>query len=362
MRLRSQPTSESPAKPATTTRFTRRRALQKENIPSPIKQSSKPVKGAPARKGVANRRRRIKTPEAVAEPDSESEVEVESVLSPAEAEASAVVDMPAPTDEALIPTAETSLPPSSNVPKSLSSSTREPSPVISYPQQAPSSPWAGPKFDISQSELGDYADEPSRQPDPTDPFGFLAAERQLKLRREAFREERSAGAGDLSFEEEAAISAALQIQFDEEEEEDAPRAFATPQKARASRIRRSTRNSSPRSPVQPDSSGHTILEATPRRPESPRLTTMELEELLPKRRPVKKFPKLGQRANAQSERKTRGRGKADALKGNQSEDEGAGKPVRRSGRPRRAAKKEPAESDGECEEIDIYANEKNLKV
>lgn len=185
------------------------------------------------------------------------------------------------------------------------------------------------------------------------------------MRRESLKRKAGGNRAELSFEEEAAVAAELEWELGEEEEEEEhpPRAFATPKRPRVSNLRRSTRRSSLQSLSQAPSSGVTILEATPERPGSPRLTTMELEELLPKRRPVKKLPKLGQRTTAKKERKVPDRKKAKVSAVNRdSEDETGRNPSKKSRRPRRGAKKERLDVDDEQEEVDLDANEKIFKV
>ncbi|KAG8934868.1 hypothetical protein FRC01_014034 [Tulasnella sp. 417] len=359
MRLRSQNRSDSPAQLMAATRSSRRQGQQKENIPLTATQrtnQTKPGKAPVSRKAPAKNRRKVKTPE----PDVEtgSEVEVESVLAPFE-------DNPPANPATRHHQVESSLPPSSDVPKTISSSfDQDQNLEAPYPSHVPSSPWSGPKFDVSQSELGDYLDEPSRGPDPLDPFGFIAAERQLQVRREALKRQAGGSKAELSFEEEAAVAAELEWELGEDEdEEDAPRAFATPKRPRVSKLRRSTRRSSLQSLSQVRSSGVTILEATPERPGSPRFTTMQLEELLPKRRPVKRLPKTSQRSTAKKERKVSNRNKAKAVVEDQdSEDEAGGTTTRKSRRPRRGAKKEQMEVDDEQEEIDVDVDEKNFKA
>ncbi|KAG9049013.1 hypothetical protein FS837_011487 [Tulasnella sp. UAMH 9824] len=357
MRLRSQNHSESPA----ATRSSRRQDQQKENIPVTVQQRTntiKPRKAPVTRKAPIRNRRNVKAPEPKGE--AESEGEVESVLAPFDDKQTAN-----PATRRSPQQDQPSLPPSSDVPQTLSSSFDQgQNPEPPHSSYVPSSPWSGPKFDASQSELGDYVDEPSRGPDPLDPFGFLAAERQLQMRRESLKRKAGSNRAELSFEEEAAVAAELEWELGEEEEdEDAPRAFATPKRPRVSNLRRSTRRSSAQSLSQVPSSGVTILEATPERPGSPRLTTMELEELLPKRRPVKKLPKLGQRTTAKKERKVPDRNKAKvSVVDRDSEDETEGNPSKKSKRPRRGAKKDRLDVDDEQEEIDPDVDETNFKA
>lgn len=359
MRLRSQVTSEAPVQPITPTRSTRRRGQQKENLPVTTHQRTKSTRKAPTRIG-----RNAQALEPTV--DTESEVEVESALGPLDDDEPPNTAISSPHEEPLA-NSQSSLPPSSNIPKTISSDDQDQGHGPQDHRHVPSSPWSGPKFDASQSELGDYMDEPSRQPDPSDPFGFLAAERQLQLRRDALKGRASYNKAELSFEEEAVVAAQLEWEVGEDgddDEEEAPRAFATPKRSRVSRLRRSTRRSSLQSLSEVPSSGVTVLEATPRRPESPRLTTMELEELLPKRRPAKKFPKLGQRAAANKERKVSNRKNDAKVSRNDcdSGDEAGGMTSKKSRRPRRGAKKERMESEDEREEINLDMDEKNFKV
>ncbi|KAG8952524.1 hypothetical protein FRC04_004584 [Tulasnella sp. 424] len=367
MRLRSQITSEAPVQSTGPTRSTRRRGQQKENLPVTTHQRTKSTKlrkAPPTRKAPTKSGRSAQALEPTV--DSESEVEVESALGPLDDDEPLNTAISSPHVEPLA-NSQSSLPPSSDIPKTIPSDDQDQGPRPQDHRHVPSSPWSGPKFDASQSELGDYMDEPSRQPDPSDPFGFLAAERQLKLRRDALKGRASGNKAELSFEEEAVVAAQLEWEVeedDDEDEEEAPRAFATPKRSRVSRLRRSTRRPSLQSLSEVPSSSVIVLEATPRRPESPRLTTMELEELLPKRRPAKKFPKLGQRAAANKERKVSNRKNDARVSRNDcdSEDEAREVTSKKSRRPRRGAKKEKIESEDEREEIDLDMDEKNFKA
>ncbi|KAG9017979.1 hypothetical protein FRB90_012804, partial [Tulasnella sp. 427] len=296
MRLRTRNTSsDSPAKAVPSTRSTRRRGQQKENSPITAHKQTKPTKlqkALPARKAPARSGRKVKCPELNENP--QSEVEVEDVLAPLDADESFVAVQHSPLEQPL-PNSQSTLPPSSDIPNSIPSSEHDQAIEDSQPSHTPSSPWSGPKFEAANSEIGEYADEPSRHPDPADPFGFLAAERQIQLRREALRQQ----GGDLSFEEEMAVAAELDWErgdSEDNEDEDAPRAFATPKRARVSKLRRSTRHSTLSSSQQSlVNDPPAKLKAAPKQSSSPNLTPLELVDLLPKRRPAKKFPKLGQR-------------------------------------------------------------------
>lgn len=143
-----------------------------------------------------------------------------------------------------------------------------------------------------------YSDEPSYQLDPDDPFGFAAAERKIKHRQQMLKEQaRQDGRSRKS--RGSVVQAPVAFNLSEEEgddDDDEPeRAFATPRKPRPS-MRRPPRPSSV-PPIPLESLREDCIEIYEEEP-SVKMTTEDLEQLLPKRRACWKGRRVGRKANA----------------------------------------------------------------
>ncbi|KAG8878757.1 hypothetical protein FRB97_002298 [Tulasnella sp. 331] len=138
-------------------------------------------------------------------------------------------------------------------------------------------------FDVDDDRQS-YIEESSYQPDPNDPFGFVAAERKVKHARQLLGEQEAKDSwrrdGRRSRGQDS-FSISLDRSENENNDEEAERAFATPARPRQSRVSRSPTPSAPT--VAHDTAEKARICVDEEEP-SIQMTTMDLELLLPRRR------------------------------------------------------------------------------
>ena len=328
----------------------RQRTTPDSSQEAPIRASgSKPQhkKGSPtiinSRAPVARQRRGVAPRRAIAKKERVYESEIEENLGVADEESEkdglkesdGTNISPQPDSSELAasehsPPVSTSLPASSDVPKTLSSQTHD----VVEPDTASVVPDARParEFDSDAgSQVDDYDDEPSYQPDPADPFGFFDAERKLQDRKQALKPLGDVGNKRKSLRQSTKLTMfALERDDDEDEEdEETPQAFATPKRSRLSRSQRQTGTQS--SLLLPSSPEKTSIRRSTRTRSStstgnpvektPKLTTYDLELLLPKRKTTSKRRQVLPRSRTAKENRTAGRGRAKRVADIQESDE-----------------------------------------
>ncbi|KAG9026251.1 hypothetical protein FRB95_009051 [Tulasnella sp. JGI-2019a] len=191
-----------------------------------------------------------------------------------------------------------------------------------------------PESDVKNTRMGDgfkgdndgynYVNEPSYQPDPDDPFGFFAVERKVKHTRQLLKEQeakQSQKRAGRHSRGQTSLEINLKWSENEVDDEEAERAFATPTRPRRSQLRPSS--------VPPAKKSHVSVdeEETPAQ-----LMTIDLEELLPKRRGGRRTKRMGRKVQATVN------------------DDGNGRVVPNG---RRGRKVQPKNEDEEGEEIDL---------